>query len=76
MNPARVAELLREQARIATELAEEFESTIHGDAPPPPKSRPKRRAPAFPAPVGDVSRISDTDRARAQQQLRRRGIRP
>ena len=71
MNARRVAEILRERARLDIELAEAIED---GDteAPTSPQA-PKRRsrARAFPAPLG---KPSDTDRAAARRTLQRRGI--
>lgn len=70
MNHGRIAALLREQARIASELADEFASDA--EAPPPaPRSRPKKRTPDYPAPLHPPS---DVDRMRAKKMLRRKGI--
>lgn len=68
MNHARIAQLLREHARITTALADEFQGEAEND------SEPKRRVPirAVKPPVNPPSEV---DRARAQQQLKRLGYR-
>jgi hypothetical protein len=63
VNAKRVAELLRE-------LADELDEPADAERPKPPvKAKPRARP--FPAPLNPVS---DTDKMRAQQMLRRRGM--
>lgn len=85
MNRSRVAELLREQARIAAELAAEFESgddapsvpdareTAGQRAPAKPRER-KPRARSVPLPRGPLPEPTELDKMRARQMARRRGI--
>lgn len=82
MNARRLAALYRDRARAARALAdvdERIADALEGEepandaepqkAPAAPKSKPKERRP--PAPLHPVS---DTDRIRARQMLRRRGM--
>lgn len=73
MNPTRVAALLREQARIANELAAEFDG---GDVPAAEESRPRakkpRRAPSIVRPAGEAS---PSIASKADRILRDRGFR-
>lgn len=58
MNARRVAELHREIARLHGELARELELAREDEAPPP---EPRRE-------------VTDIDRARAREKLRRLGV--
>lgn len=66
MNAARVADLLRQ---LADELEGKDEVSGESRPSPPLKRRPQARP--FPRPLNEVS---ETDRMRARQMLRRRGI--
>lgn len=65
VNVARVAELLRE---LADEL--ESEPAVDAEAPAKKLARPRQARP-FPRPLNDVC---ETDKMKAQQMLRRRGM--
>lgn len=73
MNARLLAELHRERARIDIEIAEAFEADEA--ATPEEKSKPRLRARprarAFPPPLNKPTEI---DMARADRELRRRGI--
>lgn len=73
MNRARVAALLREQARIATELAEEFEADGDVPAEAPSRAQRNRRPPAMVRPAGEPKLPSTP--ALATKLLRERGYR-
>lgn len=70
MNTARIAELLRE---LADALEEAPAQNDVEEVRKPKLAKARQRARPFPAPLNPVS---DIDRARAVQMLRRRGIGP
>jgi hypothetical protein len=78
VNRSRLAQLLREGARVAAELAELLEEDVgepanDRPAPPPRKKSPRRRRRS--AVASTLGEVSELDRARARAACRKFGIR-